>query len=346
MRYVFIILFLSLANSAFATEGNSCLYLFVESSDEQKLIHSLAELRLNLDHAITSNDESLVVSALQRAYRVKETKALALLGISRQKLISLMRVEILEMQKQRELIDKEEKRMARKHAGEINGELELGEKIVFSFVPGGELKYGNGLIVDSFDFMSTHVTQYTWEKVATLANEILGTKIDPTPSKHANQPLHPVENILGQEVQAWIDALNELAKIDLPQLKELIPDHKINDVYRLPEDTEWNHVFYSSIENIPGLYKKDGSIDFSVLENYFWQIENEEKSHTQLVGSKRPVRIGMYLFYDVLGNATHITHSHSFPGQYDLTGGPFGAMRQVKRTGTSGFRLARKAKQK
>ncbi len=345
MKYFLVILFLTFANSSFAAESNSCFYLF-ENLDTQKLIHSLAELRLNLDHAITSNDESLAVSALQSSYRKKEDKALTLLGVSRQKLIKLMRIEVSEIQKQKNSIDKEEERISQKHAAEINGELELGKRMVFGFVPSGELKYGGGLFIESFDFMSTHVTQYAWEKVATLANQILGTKINPTPSVHANQSLHPVENLLGKEVQEWIDALNELSKIDLPHLKELIPDHKINDVYRLPEGSEWNHVYYSSIENIPGLYKKDGNINSAILENYFWKIENEEKSQTRLVGIKRPVRIGMYVFYDVMGNAAHITRSHSFPGQYDLTGGPYGGIRQGARNGTTGFRLARKAKHK
>lgn len=158
--------------------------------------------------------------------------------------------------------------------------------------------------IKPFHFQKTHITQ--WQYIMIMADEI-----DENPSHFKNddetiqvkigekiftmQPNHPIEQISWYDAQRFIRKLNELGSVNDSLIYQLIPDHQIGDIYRLPIESEW-------------LFIADAT-EVTKYQTKAWHNENTQK--TQKVATLEPsiikrnvhdLPINDAMIYDMLGN--------------------------------------------
>jgi len=123
----------------------------------------------------------------------------------------------------------------------------------------------------SFEIMTTEVTQAMWEEL------LQNPWSDPS---HFTGPDRPVDNILWDECQEFVDAMNALD-----------PVHE----YRLPSEAEWEYACRAGTTT--RFYWGDDP-DYSQITQYAWFSENSG-GETHPVGEKLPNSLGLY---DMSGN--------------------------------------------
>lgn len=293
MKQIFLILLLS---SCFVSAVNAqvCESLFGDSG-LYRTIQSLAELRLKLDLAQTSSEDTITTSLLTMEYEKKE-KAL-LKYISRENLLKLMKFEIEKLQK---AADSSKKDRVRE------------QKIIEDSIPGLKVQFykfkSETTNLEAFHLMSTPVTQVVWQKIGQLINskEFLPRPLSLNPAI-AMGDLLPVANVSFIEVMTWIHGLNKLSAQGNAELAEIIKEHKSGDTYTLPSMEQWK-VFFDeiTIEMVP-------------------KTKDSLKANPELdVGTASPVIIqgnpffGFGLFY-FLKNCIKGYTSPSFLGQYKFS---------------------------
>lgn len=124
--------------------------------------------------------------------------------------------------------------------------------------------------IDSFELMSTEVTQGIWE-------EVMGNN----PScDYGLGPNYPVYNVSWDDCQDFIEIINNL---------------DLSHTYRLPSEAEWEYACRAGTNE--AFYWGSSSYE-SIVSNYCWYLENSNSS-THLVGTKTANSWGLY---DMSGN--------------------------------------------
>ncbi len=291
----------------FSADGKSCRELF-EDFEVQKTIHALAELRLQIDFAIVSNDTSIAASALFSQYQKKENRFLSYLVaqkiMDKPEFLKRIKYKISEIQKNYLKSSEQEREKRQQHQETLANEVHDGTRAVFHRVEAGSFTVKNGnlhtqhVIERPFQLMATHVTQKIWMEIAELANQRgYQFNLDPSISKRFD---FPVENVTFNEIEIFIKALNEMSKAGVRELNRIIVGHKKNDHYRLPSKKEWEYVAREG-----GRYQGndlfDGEKDPS---EYVWFGQwGPERVPLQPVAQKKPFIVGDNKFYDIIGNA-------------------------------------------
>jgi formylglycine-generating enzyme required for sulfatase activity len=157
---------------------------------------------------------------------------------------------------------------------------------------------------------ATQTTQIVWRKVIERAKvrfpgEFDALNEDPS---HFKGDLNPVEQVSHDDVELWLRALNELAKIADPVMNEVMPGHKIGELYRLPTEAEWEFVVRAR-GSANGIYHfGDNEAE---LGKYAWY--NDLHGTTHRVATKHPFVIDGRAFYDLLGNVAEWTQDRYWP---------------------------------
>jgi formylglycine-generating enzyme required for sulfatase activity len=327
-----------------ALSSNSCnaIYSVQRSNAEvmalldpklQTSLRTLAELHLSTELMKQKNPDSIVAVSLNDAYQKKYHQHLDYFLnnkiMNEDEMTSIMREYILEKQgrlKRDKDQENERKRIERREI--IKNPFIDGTRAVMHRIEPGSFKMGeitvdaNGVINRSkqvdvtitkpFDMMATPTTQIIWKKIAELAAQKLPGKyqIDADPSPRKGDTL-PVEKVSYEDIQTWLNALNELSVAGDPDLQNLIPDHKQGDVYRLPTEAEWEFVVrgrgqYNDLHHF-------GNQE-ALISEYSWILA----MLSQPVGQKKPLVIDGKEFYDMIGNVWQWVHDRY---QKNLLGG-------------------------
>ncbi len=157
-----------------------------------------------------------------------------------------------------------------------------------------------------FSMQASSVTQYQWalvmrENPAHFKAGKDKQQINIEGQKILMQPDHPVENVSWNEVQTFIQRVNELIKKQDPLIMKLF-DRRIGTEasVRLPTAAEWDFVSRKEGE-IKGDYFFGEKV--SDLETYAWFNENSAET-THPVMTKHPLLIGRKAIYDLYGNVS------------------------------------------
>ena len=187
--------------------------------------------------------------------------------------------------------------------------LEMYQKIKFNFVavakatPQAVTQAGTQTATEPFDLMSTPVTQKHWSMVMgqnpsrfalgdrTVVMTIGGNTV-------YMQPDNPVEQVSWNDVQTFIQQLNQLSLNNDPLLYELIVDHHAGDQFGLPSDAQWLAVASNHGTAQGKYFFGDNEAD---LIDYAWYIENSHGT-THPVAELRPFIVDGMEFYDILGD--------------------------------------------
>jgi formylglycine-generating enzyme required for sulfatase activity len=187
-------------------------------------------------------------------------------------------------------------------------------------------------ITRPFQMAATQTTQAVWRQVTLRAKEKFPGKYDSLisdPSKFKGE-LHPVERVSWDDVQLWIQALNELATVGDPVVQEVMPGHKLGEIFRLPTEAEWEFVVRIRGTAQDTYHFGQNTTD---LVEYAWFDQNAG-GRTHPVAQKKPLVLDGQEFYDMHGNVWEWTQD-SWDGGSPLEGGK-------DPLGTTGFqRVAR-----
>lgn len=181
--------------------------------------------------------------------------------------------------------------------------------IAMVYVEGGTFQMGSGLrdderpihtvTVSSFNMGKYEVTQKQWR-------DVMGNN----PSYHKDCDNCPVETVSWNEVQEFLDKLNER-----------FPGHG----YRLPTEAEWEFAARGGVKNYGYTYA--GGDDLGTVG---WYDANSGSS-THAVGGKKPNSLGLY---DMAGNVWE--WCNDWYGTY-----PSGNVTNSKGPQAGGFRVLR-----
>jgi formylglycine-generating enzyme required for sulfatase activity len=123
--------------------------------------------------------------------------------------------------------------------------------------------------IQSFELMTTEVTQAMWE-------EVMGTN----PSNFTGDPNRPVENVSWNDCQEFITRIN---------------DFDLSYTYSLPSEAEWE---YACRAGTTTRYYWGNDPNSTEIDQYAWYTDNSN-STTHPVGQKLPNAWGLY---DMSGN--------------------------------------------
>jgi formylglycine-generating enzyme required for sulfatase activity len=191
-------------------------------------------------------------------------------------------------------------------------ELEPGE-----FTMGGNISKSVLVVLTKpLAMMATPVTQYVWESIITILETRLPNQysIPKRPFSFQDDPALPVENVAYDEVQTWIQGLNELSKQHSADLIRFIPGHRSGDIYRLPTEAEWEFVVRQRGKNLNPISTEGG---YSRLDEFVWHQHNAQ-GRTRPVAEKKALMVDQSDFYDLYGNVGEWVSDWYHP---DLTGG-------------------------
>jgi len=154
-----------------------------------------------------------------------------------------------------------------------------------------------------FEIMSVDVPQEMYRVVADLIKQHLRGEynvLSSTPSNFKGKT-RPVEQVSYDDSTLWKKGLNELSKVDAPQvqqtLRELFPGHKQGKQYSRATEAQWDLVL-----ELGGIAESDyshgkGEADLGDYAGY-----SQNSNSTQPVGSKKPVFYNGKPLYDLHGN--------------------------------------------
>lgn len=352
--FVFLILlFLTFASPfALATDcgavldGNQRLFLSSIktplSVQAQHLARELAALRINIDTQ-SSKGSYAHLSYLEKIYQAKLAETLKALdkdqSPSAESFVALLNFEIEHQQTTGKKFAMEEQAEESIQTKTIEQRNAIGEHAIFHRIEAGSFLMGDPRhphsqkpvsLTQPFYFMSTTTTQIIWKKIADLANARLHqtVKINSTPSRFKGDTL-PVEQVSYEDVQTWIEALNEMSRLGEPAITDVIPDHRPGDVYRLPSDAEWEFVVRGRGQYEDIFYFGNSK---EPLLSHAWLGKNSNQT-TNPVGQKTPLYIDHMDFYDMYGNVFQWIqdwHKHSLSGGADPKGPEMGETRGVR----------------
>lgn len=213
-------------------------------------------------------------------------------------------------------------------------------------IPGGTYRMGDSkkvtvTITKSFEVMSTKTTQKMWKGVVDLFNQHLKNnkkyefiKRESLIASSFKGDLSPVEQVSYDQVQIWINVLNDLSQINEPQiqtkLKELFSEgHYLGKKYRLPTEAEWEYV--ARMRGLASGNYAHGNSDLNLTE-YAWYSKNTGK-RTHPVGEKKPIMTPDGPIYDIHGNVNELTvdwFSNNLSGGVDPQGPSTGSFRLAR----------------
>lgn len=248
------------------------------NSDLYRSIRALAALRLELDLAQTSNDDSITISLLRTKYEQKKKAILNYVlkteTMTNEHFKKLIKFEIEVLQKEGKKIDQ-----ARIQQNRDINELVVGSRVTtfnsFKFEESNP---------DHLEITATPITRATWHGLLKLRNKTM------EPLDEA-LGLLPITEISYNEVKDWISQLNYLSEKGDKNLENIFIGHKPGDHYRLPSRTEWYILLVSA--------KAPAGED---LEN--WRSRNYEE-----VTTRKPFNIQGKDFYGLAGLAHFVGQS-------------------------------------
>jgi formylglycine-generating enzyme required for sulfatase activity len=212
-----------------------------------------------------------------------------------------------------------------------------GRRMVFHPIEPGKFMMGEvGKQIETeitrpFRMAATQTTQIVWRKVALRAKEKFPGRyddLDADPSSFKGD-LNPVERVSYDDVQLWIQALNELAAAGDPVVQEVMPAHRPGEIFRLPTETEWEFVVRAR-GTANGIYHfGDNETD---LGRYGW-FNGNSGGKTHPVATREPLVIDGQEFYDLDGNVWEWTqdwYDSTLKGGKDPHGPSTGSARVVR----------------
>lgn len=188
-------------------------------------------------------------------------------------------------------------------------------KMTFHRIEGGDflLDGKHPYKIDSYELMSTSVTQSMWAKLQSLAGSRDASVIWPSENIGLNEKSipsnldHPVENITFFEAEEFIKKLNTLSRSHDPKiqasLREIIFDHQVGDTYDFPTFLQMQFARNNRGLNSHEWFQKQ---DIAHLTEMDWFDENS-KHQTHPVAEKKPFAIGGKYFFDLNGNVFNWT---------------------------------------
>lgn len=175
-----------------------------------------------------------------------------------------------EEEKQRKAANAEKLRIEKEKANKKRSYTDSVTGMEFVYIPAGCFninRNGKEHCVDAVYIGKYEVTQKQYVKIT-----------NQNPSRFDNNDQHPVENVSWNDVQIFIDKLNDLS----------------GNKYRLPTETEWE---YAATGGVLGLKQREYAGSDSSNE-VAWHVGNA-KGTTHPVGMKLPNEFGLY---DMSGN--------------------------------------------
>ena len=324
-RLVILIILFALPLSARAQ--TSCYDLFrspvpslgVGSVDDP--IKNLAQLRLKLDLAQAQGIATPQVSALKSQFKIKEAELIRYIDsrqlMTRAELFGLMVKEIARGQRNTDTLSLEEKIKKEDEKKAFEDLSPTGEKILFHRIENGSFMMGHKktaptheTIEESFQLAITSTTQIVWRQVLEAARNQFPGQFSDLPSNPSSQKgdFLPVDNITYNQVARWLEALNLLASAADPIVNEIMPGHRIGDIYRLPTEIEWEFVARDR-GRLPPTFVLGEILEG--MDPYIWSSKNAGRA-LQRVATRLPLQLSGGSFFDIYGNSAQwVTGPHS-----------------------------------
>ena len=203
----------------------------------------------------------------------------------------------------------EERRPETRAAVHLDCLSQIHQTMVFQKIEPGKFMMGDGTakhevkLTKPFEFMSTAVTQKMWTQImGSNPSHFKDGEGSVVMNNHGKlekiQPNHPVENVSYEDIQSYINKLNELSRRNDPLLAQMIPGHKHGDQYRLPTEAEWEFVARDR-GTANGAYSFGD--DEAQLADHGWYAANSGNK-THAVGLKQPLMVDGKPIYDLHGN--------------------------------------------
>ena len=354
--------FFTILATTFGAEGGmQCREVFHPTLRIEQSIHDLAKLRLNLDLAQSQGNLSPSLNLLKQEYSRKEKEILKYLEgaqlMDRATLIAKIAAEIQKIQNQsheQDSKDQTQEQKTREEQAREFDELHIdGRQLVFGTVLPGSFKRGTPRttskdVTQSYDLAATPTTQIVWRKVveaAQIKNSERYGKLRQDPSFDYGD-LKPLNWVSYDDIQLWIEALNELSASNDPVIVEVLRDHPLGARYRLPSWAEWELVVRNKMEKTEFDHYGLSAEDF---EKYAWTLQDGKKD-LQPVATKNPMIVDGQAFYDLVGNIKQFTSNPFGLTNQIVVGGDFSSLPKhitgiltFERTKSAlvGFRLVR-----
>ncbi len=281
-------------------------------------IKSLARLKLNLD--LSQDKSGPKLTALSHVFRQKEVELIELLQanqiMTKEELLVVMQNEIQRLQAVEWVTERSERAGGK---SEIELAIIDGSRAIFQKISPGQFFMGevgkqvSTEITKPFAIMATPTTQIIWKKISEAALKRFDNKfseLNTEPSKHQGD-LKPVEQVSYDDIQIWLQALNELSAAHDPIVKAIIPSHQEGDIYRLPTEAEWEFVARNRGVARGTFHFGD---DVKELSQYAWYGRYPGPG-PKPVATKNPLVIDGQEIYDIHGNVSEWTGDAMTEGQ-------------------------------
>jgi formylglycine-generating enzyme required for sulfatase activity len=295
------------------------------------VLSKLAELKVSVDEFKAQNKPELA-QTLYTNWRQKVDEA-RLDGID----IGGLGFLIEEARAGRETQSKSREDRERRVREVEERELITGRRVIFHAIEPGKFMMGEVRgqieteITRPFQMAATQTTQVVWRQVVSRAKEKFPGKYDALnadPSGFKGD-LNPVEKVSYDDVQLWLNALNELAQAGDPVVQEAMPGHKPGEIFRLPTEAEWEFVVRVR-GTANGVYHfGDSEAD---VGRYSWFSGNSGGT-THPVATRAPLVIDGQEFYDLHGNVWEWTqdwYDKTLKGGKDPHGPSTGSDRVIR----------------
>jgi formylglycine-generating enzyme required for sulfatase activity len=263
------------------------------------VLKELAHLKVSATQAQAAGKPELAVT-LYRIYKKSSDQARAD-GVDLRGLKAM--IDEVEVNENKKSLDEETRKERNRALEEIR--LIDGKRMILQPIAPGKFMMGEvgkqieTEITKPYEMAATQTTQLVWRKVVEQAKKKFPGKYDalnPDPSKFKGE-LNPVEQVSWDDVQLWLNALNELAAQGDAIINEVMPNHKPGEIYRLPTEAEWEFVVRARGDANGAYHFGESETE---LSEYAWHDANAKRTHP--VAHKTPLIIDGREFYDLHGN--------------------------------------------